>query len=98
MGMPPGHTHGVYMWQTTVYTTPPHPATAQEWASGLKRPRGVRAGQGQGRHAALTLLYLRSFWPGHRIGPRPIRGKCWIGSRSSPARAGLDVSDLECLG
>ena len=44
---------------------PPPPRAAQEWASGLNRPRGDRVGMGSGGKAALVFSYLRSFWPGH---------------------------------
>ena len=88
---------GVYTWQTTRYTTPGHPATAQERASGLKGPRGVRVGQGPGAKGPGTLPYLRSFWPGVPDRLQPVRDNRWIGSRSGRPLAGLDVSDLERL-
>ena len=94
---------------TRGYTTPPRgappgmvqhagtPRPAHERASGLNRPRGVRAARGRGSEAAAPFPYLRSFWPGSPDRPRADLGNRWIGSRSRAAQAALDVSDLECL-
>ena len=95
-------------WCGGGYTTPPPPhghhrraarapRATPERASGLNGPRGVRVAGTQGRHAALGFPYLRSFWPGSPDGLQAVRDNRWIGSRSRPAWAGLDVSDLECL-
>ena len=83
------------------HPTPPYlstaPRTPRQRPSGLNRPRGVRVACTQGRHAALGFPYLRLFWPGGQNRLRPVLGNRWIGSRASPALAGLDVSDLERL-
>ena len=99
-----GYAHGVHHPVTpprsTLHRPPARPAAPRaglEWASGLNRPRGVRAGRGQGRHAPLTFPYLRSFWPGVRNRLQPVPDNRWIGSRSRLPRGSLDVSDLECL-
>ena len=91
------------------YTTPPHhavtglhhgymtPRAAQERASGLRWPRGVRVARGRSREAAPLFLYLRSFWPGIQSQRSWLWGNRWIGSRSRRPWGLLDVSDLECL-
>ena len=92
-----------YTTPTLPYTArctppPPPPRAAQEWPSGLKGLAGIRVGGRQGRHAALSFSYLRSFWPGTQTRLRRVWGNRWIGSRSRAAQAALDVSDLERLG
>ena len=84
---------GVPCHRTPTRTRPGMP----EWPSGLNGLAGLRVAYGSGAQGAPRLLYLRSFWPGS---PDPLQGvwdNRWIGSRSRPAWAGLDVSDLECL-
>ena len=84
---------------TLEYPAPPPlpPRAAPEWASGLKRPRGVRVRVSYGHPSRVSFSYLRSFWPGSRIPLQGIRSNRWIGSRARAPWGALDVSDLECL-
>ena len=91
LGMPRRGTQG------TMVHHPPPPRPAQEWASGLNRPRGLRVARGPEGHAALGFPYLRSFWPGVRNRLRAVLDNRWIGSRYPWAQGPGDVSDLECL-
>ena len=99
-----GCTPGVHPWTCPPRGTQDYPAppplphhAAQEWASGLNRPRGERVGMGSAAEAASRFSYLRSFWPGIRIPVQGIRGKCWIGTRAFRPWGPMDVSDLELL-
>ena len=100
LDMPIGHVQGG--------TPPPYPTpstehvrraprAARERASGLKWPRGLRVAGCARPQVAGLFPYLRSFWPGIQNPLQRVLGNRWIGSRSRPAGAGLDVSDLECL-
>ena len=105
VGYPPGHAHGACPGGYTTPTPPPWhgPRRApcrtarQEWASGLNRPRGDRAGWPYGHPSRVAFPYLRSFRPGIPDRLKAVWGNRWIGSRSRAPLAPWDVSDLECL-
>ena len=85
--MPPRYTdHPVLRWSVPAPRTPRcrRDPTAP-WAQGLLFPR-VRA---RNNVTSVTLLLrARSFSPGHPDRLRPIRGKCWIATRSDLAGSG----------
>ena len=78
----------------------PHPApprrTARRAGTGLWAQGGSQ-GAGRAGFAGPTgrlLLYPRPFPPGQSEPPTAVLTNDWIGSRSRPAQAGLDVQDL----
>ena len=56
------------------------------WCPGLSGGPRQRAGAGAAATSPRRFPYLRSIQPGHPDRPWAIRGKCWIATRSRPAR------------
>ena len=93
-GMPPGVPHHPVPCHGTTLNTGSGTPAVPERASGLKGARRVRVGRGATRQSRVALLYPRPFSSGRPFPAKPGTANDWIGSRSGPPWAALNVQDL----